>query len=271
MPKLPVVVRNVEVRLRRLPASVSGLRLVHLSDFHFRRWTRVYQSAQSLLLDLPYDLLLVTGDLGDNHRLWQRSAELARRFFEPLVGRSPIYAVLGNHDRPELARDDAIPIRFLRNEHVEIEVSNTRLQLAGVEQSEAADGELQAALGSTNHGSDITFLLAHFPSTVFRLPADCVDLMLAGHTHGGQIRLPGLGCVWPNDAIPRSMARGLHVVNGTALHVTPGIGTSPPIRVRFHCRPEITSLTLQSVESNSTIEAGRNRSGQQRARAAILD
>ncbi|MFH1110714.1 MAG: hypothetical protein V1790_16175, partial [Planctomycetota bacterium] len=92
--------------------------------------------------------------------------------------------------------------------------------------------------------------LAHYPSTVFRVPMGKVQLVLSGHTHGGQIRLPGLGCVWANDRIPRRMSRGLHEVAGTMIHVSPGIGVCLPIRIRVNCPAEVTVLTLVAVASD---------------------
>jgi len=77
-----------------------------------------------------------------------------------------------------------------------------------------------------------------------------VQLVLSGHTHGGQIKLPWLGCVWPNDRIPRRLARGVHEVNGTKVHVSAGIGSSPPLPVRINCPPELSLLTLVPADAS---------------------
>ena len=89
------------------------------------------------------------------------------------------------------------------------------------------------------------------PSTVYELRPGQVQMLLSGHTHGGQIRLPGLGCIWANDRIPVGMARGLHYVNGTVLHVNAGLGVSPPIRLRLFCPPEISIITLRDAKAGS--------------------
>jgi len=240
----PVVVRELNVPIADLPPGLDGLRIAHVSDLHFRRWDRVTQAAQSSLLTLAYDLLAVTGDLGNFRRNWQCAADLARRFFEPLAQRRMPYAVLGNHDDPRLA-DAELPLRFLRNESVCLDFFGVKLRLAGVDQSTPQAEDLDAALGNGRSVTP-TILLAHYPSTVFRLRNPCVQLVLSGHTHGGQIRLPGLGCLWPNDQIPRRMARGLHRVADTMIHVSPGIGVSLPLRIRWNCAPEITVLNLIS-------------------------
>ncbi len=238
----PVVVRVLNIPIAGLLHGLDGLRIAHVSDFHFRRWDAVTQAAQSLLLTLDYDLLAVTGDLGNFRWFWQTPADLARRFFEPLAERGTVFAVLGNHDNPRLADAD-LPLRFLRNESVSLEFSGAKLRLAGVDQSRPRAENLAVILDNMS-SNETTILLAHYPSTVFRLPKGSVQLLLSGHTHGGQIRLPGLGCLWTNDRIPRRMSQGLHHVAGTVIHVSPGIGVALPLRMRWNCPPEVTVLVL---------------------------
>lgn len=236
--------RNLAVPLAGLSAKLTGLRIAHISDFHFRRWDRVAQAAQDLLLTVDYDFVVATGDFASGRTPWVCAAEMTRRFFEPIAERFPAYAVLGNHDHSRIAAVSGMPLTFLINQSVLIERSGTTLELAGVDQSSPGKENLEATLG---HGRqhEITILLAHYPSTVLRLPPGRVDLQLSGHTHGGQIRLPWLGCLWPNDRIAREHAWGLHVVSGTTLHVNAGIGLSPPFPIRINCPPEVTILTLQ--------------------------
>lgn len=243
----PVVVRTIDVALRDLPPALTGLRIAHVSDFHFGRWNRVTACAQEILLSLDYDLLAATGDFGTRLRRWRRCADIAQRFFEPLARRRPIFAVLGNHDDPRMATA-GIPVRFLCNEAVPIDHNGARVVIAGVDQTLLGTEDIGAALSEQRPG-DVRILLAHYPSTAYRLPAGRVDLQLSGHTHGGQIRVPFFGCLWTHDAIPTRMARGLHLIGGTQVHVSPGIGVSPPIPVRLNCPAEIAVLTLVPVES----------------------
>lgn len=239
-----------------MSAELGGLRIAHVSDPHFRRWSRLTEAAQDLLLTLEYDLLVVTGDFGTTRGRWPRAADMIRRFFEPIAKRAPIYGVLGNHDDPGFATAPDMPLTFLRNESVPIQYSGSALELAGVQQTLPEDEDLDAALGS---GLQVrpTILLAHYPSTVLRLPPGRVDLLLSGHTHGGQIRFPYLGCLWTNDRISTRLARGLHVVSGVLLHISPGIGVSPPIPVRINCPPEVSILTIQPAERSPRQESLR--------------
>jgi hypothetical protein len=235
------------VPIGRLSAGLAGLRIAHVSDFHFRSWTRVAQTAQELLTALDYDLLVGTGDFGTKRSHWRRAAGLMRRFFEPIADKSPMFAVLGNHDAPEMATDPSVPLEFLRNRSVHIEQHGSTLELAGMDQVRPGNEDIVSSLGA-GRSCGLTILLAHYPSTVFRLPPGRVDLQLSGHTHGGQIRLPELGCLWPNDRIPRNMAWGLHRVAGTFLYVNAGIGVSPPIPARIDCPAEVSIITLEPSE-----------------------
>ncbi|MFQ5462811.1 MAG: metallophosphoesterase [Phycisphaerae bacterium] len=273
------------VPIRGLPAALAGMRIVHLSDLHLSVWTDVVEQTQQLLSTLELDLLVVTGDFSHNPPEWRKTLDLLARFFDPIASVAPIYGVLGNHDLPQVAEHHQSPIRFLRNESTVIRFNGAEVRLAGVEQvfdvsphSEQGlrDLEKTLTLSANAHGDPTrptgrnipTILLAHFPSTVYNLPNGvaqrppaaipavpempgrgrpgyAVDLVLSGHTHGGQIRLPGLGCIWANDAIPLSLARGLHRAGGTLLHTSAGIGVSGPLRLRLNCPAELTLLSLQ--------------------------
>jgi uncharacterized protein len=251
----PVVVTQREVALVDLPEQLCGFRIAHVSDMHFSRWDRVCECAQRLLLSLDYDAACLTGDFGDFRHLWERSLGLAERFLAPVVDRKPVYATLGNHDSRKIALEMKLAVRWLHNEGVVVGEGDAAFYLAGVDQNVAGADDVAAAV-SGNKASLPMVLMAHYPSTVYRLPDDRIDLVLSGHTHGGQIRLPFIGCVWPNDAIPREMARGLHRVGRTMLHVSPGLGTSLPVRVRFLCPAEITVLKLVR-KAVSTAEGDR--------------
>lgn len=240
-----VVVRHIEIDLEGLPAGADGLRLLHLSDLHLRKWGRVEREVQRLLTNIEHDLLVITGDFCYRPQMHARAAELTNRLLQPVAPKHGIIAVLGNHDLPCFTAHE-VPMRFLRNDNMYVELdSGGALCLAGVEQSHHRRGEAMTALKGTPSNLP-RILLTHYPSTAFELPSTSGVLVLAGHTHGGQIRIPGIGCVFNNDRIPVSMSRGLHLVNGNWLHVSAGIGASPPIPTRVFCPPEIGLITLRT-------------------------
>ncbi len=233
----------MNVPLVHLAAELEGLRIAHVSDLHLRRWSRGAQRLQNALQATGYDLLIVTGDFGHVPSAHERTAELVRRLLAPLRPALGVYGVLGNHDAPELA-EHALPLTLLRDEVRLVSVQGGEFYLGGVEQTEVGRRPLDAALSPIPLDAPL-ILMAHYPSTIREAPPGADLLMLAGHTHGGQIRIPGVGCLWPNDGVPRAMAQGLHRVQGNWLHVSAGTGVSGPLPVRLHCPPEITILTLR--------------------------
>ena len=237
-------VNTVQVRPSRLPPEFEGLRIAQLSDLHLRRWNGVLHETRRRLLELDPELVVITGDIGDFHAEAQRSADLAARLLEGVRPSLGCFGVLGNHDDPQLTKQLSGHLRMLSNEHVKLTKAGDSVMIAGVDGRTPTSGDLPSALLGIKPGS-FTILLAHHPPLVYRFPPNCVDLMLAGHTHAGQIRLPLVGPLWPIfEGIPRKYCRGLHEVNGTSLHVSAGVGCSWAVPFRLGCPPEIALITL---------------------------
>jgi predicted MPP superfamily phosphohydrolase len=249
-----VALRELEVVLPDLPATLTGLRIIHLSDLHADRWTARLAVLRDLLADLEADLCALTGDLIHRPSRWQEEVPHVLRVLEPLRGRLPVAAVFGNHDTADLqASLEQAEVDVLRDEARSYRFPDRRgtLWLTGVDQPSYATGDVEQALAGIEHDSPdepaSTILLAHVPSTVYRVPANRVQMQLSGHTHGGQYRIPGIGCLYNHDRIPLSASRGLSRINATTLHVSAGIGASGPMRFRLFCPPELTVLTLRSA------------------------
>lgn len=242
----PVNVRYREIPVARLPVEAAGLRIAHISDLHLRGFDAAVAEAQALLMRLDYHVLVCTGDLGAHPEPVERTARLCRRFFEPLATRSLCLAVLGNHDSERLSDHREIPVRFLQDEWLTVRIGGSSIVVAGLNQSSGHRGDVDRALAGAAPDC-VAVLLAHYPSIAYRVRDDRVRVVLCGHTHGGQIRLPGIGCIWAHDRIPGWMAWGLHAVRGRSLHVTAGIGVSWPLRFRFLCPPEVAVVTLRQA------------------------
>ncbi len=239
-----VRVNTVEVRPSRLPAEFEGLHIAQLSDLHLRRWNGVLDETRQRLLELDAELVVITGDIGDAHVEAQRSADLAARLLEGVHPSLGCFGVLGNHDDPQLAEQLAGHVRIMSNEHAKLTKAGDSVMIAGVDGRTLTSGDIPSALLGIKPGS-FTILLAHRPPVVYRLPPNCVDLMLAGDTHAGQIRLPVIGPLCPTfEGIPRKYCRGLHEVNGTSLHVSAGVGCCWAVPFRIGCPPEIALITL---------------------------
>ena len=248
------LVRYVDVPIADLPASLAGLRVGHISDLHLRGWNWHARRIQHTLLRNHCDLLLVTGDLGSFPSEHLAVGRALADVFGPIRPRLGAYAVLGNHDHYRLGRQ-RLPIRIIRNDVIKVEGAEAPLHLVGVDQHASRRGAVGDACAELP-GDGPVIVMAHFPSTAYELPRGRGALMVAGHTHGGQIRFPLVGCVWTADSIPCSMARGLHQIQGNWLHVSAGMGVAAPVPVRFLCPAEMSILTLKPAGQRRKRRAG---------------
>lgn len=238
-------VRTVHNRLclPGLPQAFHGYRILHLSDLHIDASPEAAHALTAAVREVEYDLCVLTGDYrfattGSIAPTLRGLANLRAS----LAG--DVYAVLGNHDSvlmvPELEDMD---IRMLMNEHVPVERNGQRLCLAGIDDAHFFGVEnFEKALAAVSP-DDFTLLLSHTPE-VYRQAAHCgVDLLLCGHTHGGQICLPGGWPVFLDARIPRSLGRGPWRYGDMLGYTSPGSGTSIA-EVRLNCPAEITLHTL---------------------------
>jgi uncharacterized protein len=244
-----VRLEELELGVPGLAPELAGLRIAHLSDFHFgipSPGTRAAERAVDWVAARRPDLVLLTGDL------LARPGGTAR--LRALVDRlPPVYAVLGNHDYAD-SRDpfsrpvgdvDLGPGTLLADEAVMVEVRGRRVQLVGVDPRtyrcfEARPWEL------ADRDADLRILLCHFPGIVDLMPAGAFDLVVSGHMHDGQICLP-----YPRGKLrlahPRApYNRGVYRRPAAVLHVSAGLGTSF-LPFRFFARPEATELVLASM------------------------
>jgi uncharacterized protein len=245
-----------EVFVTGLPSSFAGLRVVQLSDFHCSRLVTPSYLAEAVDLAQAQnpDLVALTGDfIHKGFKYVHHVAQVLGRLKAP----EGVFAVLGNHDfsvrnalgirrHPRLhqAVSDALSvhgIRVLRNETVRFSRGGQAVHLTGLEDlwSKVCDVE-QAYAGSNDE--EPRLVLAHNPRTIEHLGNRRCDLMLSGHTHGGQINLPRLGRVTLSRKA-RRFAAGMYQVDERALYVNKGVGFG--FRLRYNVRPEVAVLTLQ--------------------------
>jgi predicted MPP superfamily phosphohydrolase len=244
------------IPIRDLPPAYDGFRIVQLSDFHCSRQVSPSYLGEAVALAQAQqaDLVVLTGDF--IHRGYRYVDQVAH-ILGQLSAPAGVFAVLGNHDfsvrnalgfrryrhlhRAVARALTANGIRVLHNERIVLTRGDNQLHLVGVEDlwSRACDLE-QAFSGATPTIPCIT--LAHNPRTVERLDGRRCDLMLSGHTHGGQIHVPGIGrpTLGPKA---RRFAAGLYHFRDTYVYVNKGVGFG--FRFRYGVRPEVAVLTLQ--------------------------
>jgi predicted MPP superfamily phosphohydrolase len=237
-----------DVPLPRWPEDLDGLRIAHLSDLHLEPALpdRYVSRVLELLNHVDADAIVFTGDLLSTDAAF---AERYRQRFADVHAPLGKYAVLGNHD---FVQDRSEPItRFLRetgwtvlrNESVPLPGTARRVWLLGIEDPTTGVADLEKALAGVPPEA-VRVLLSHPPDYIDVASAVGLDLVLAGHTHGGQVVVPLLGPVIVPSKYGAKYAWGLFDMDGTRMEVTRGVGMVRP-RVRFNCPPEIAVLQLR--------------------------
>ncbi|HUO53697.1 MAG TPA: metallophosphoesterase [Rhodoblastus sp.] len=234
-----VELRENRVASARIPKAFDGFRLLHLSDLHADISPEAMTSARALVATLDYDLCVLTGDYrGQTHGPYLPTLEAMADLIEALRGE--VFGVLGNHDSIRMTPDlERMGVRMLLNEHVAISRGDEEIFVIGVDDAHffRVDNLEKAADGVSEEAFSI--LLSHTPE-IYRQAAHAgFDLMLSGHTHGGQICLPGGFPVTLEAHLPRRMGRGAWVYGDMAGYTSAGCGSSV-VPVRFNCPPEIT-------------------------------
>jgi predicted MPP superfamily phosphohydrolase len=229
----------------RLPAAWDGLTILHLSDLHLHGTPDrdYFEALMERCVAWQPDLVAITGDVADSahHHTW----------IAPLLGRlrwkERAFAILGNHDHRHdvaLIRGELRALGFLvpENSWLEVEVRGERLAVIGHE-----GPWLQPAPDLADCPSEpFRLCLSHTPDHMAWARRQGIDLVLAGHVHGGQIRIPPFGSILVPSRCGRRYDAGAYEEGGTLLYVSRGISGEHP--VRYNCRPEVTLLTLRSKE-----------------------
>jgi hypothetical protein len=230
----------------------SPVRLLHLSDFHASEHVSLnfIQTAVTKGLQLKPDLICLTGDfITWRYDAFPRYADILK----PLADAAPTFAVLGNHDGGRWVGAAGYPdtehvrellsrarIELLHNRATTIRIQGRAFDLVGVGDSWAEELDAEAAFARPREGS-ATILLSHNPDTKDQLRGHPWDLMLCGHTHGGQCDLVFFGTPFAPVADKR-FVKGLHRWNDRWIHITKGVGSL--YGMRLNCRPEVSLLTL---------------------------
>lgn len=240
-------VERREFRIRNLPAPFHGLRILHLSDIHSDaipdRGERLIRLLQGL--HGAYDLCVLTGDYRfQTSREYDTSLERLAPLLKPISCPFGMIGILGNHDFLEMVPGmEALGVRMLVNESLHLERDGRRLWIAGTD-----DPHFYAAHDIARSLADVpasapTILLCHSPEAYQEAALSGVDLYLCGHTHGGQLCLPGSLPVITNAAVPRRLVSGPWNVDRMLGYTSRGAGASG-IPARLNCPPEVAIHTL---------------------------
>jgi predicted MPP superfamily phosphohydrolase len=241
---LDIRLHRNEVVLANLPPAFDGFTILHLSDLHVDCSTEFAAALAACVRPLAYDLCVLTGDYR-TRTFGPFAATLAglERLRRDIRGDA--WAVLGNHDTIRLVPGmEAMGYRLLLNECAKLTRGADALYLAGIDDAHYYRTENFHRAGHDIPRGAVSILLTHTPE-VYRHAAHAdYDLMLCGHTHGGQICLPGGVPVLTDADSPRSIARGAWRYHGMIGYTSVGAGTSI-VDVRLNCPPEVTLHRLQ--------------------------
>ncbi len=243
------------IRLPRLPEVFRGLTIAQISDFHYAEYTEAFfiKRVVEEVNRLKPDVVAFTGDY-ITHGFWslQETVNFAYKCAEILSGvQSPQrYAVLGNHDcalvphkQPVADALETHGIPVLHNRALPLEREGRRLWFAGAGDAYCRQMNLDEAVpAAVTHDGEPVILLVHEPDVLPEVARYNVDLMLSGHTHGGQVRFPFLPAMFLPE-LGRNYIEGLFQLGSTQLYVNRGVGTVN-LPFRFNCPPEITLITL---------------------------
>ncbi len=235
----------------RLPQSFDGLRLLQLSDLHFcRRFRRTQAAVAQQIEDCLVDIVVCTGDMVNHPRYWDEASRWLADL--PIPATVPRFAVPGNWDyrcggtAPFAQCMESAGFVPLINESRLVPVRGGELQVVGFDDLRYGRFRPREALQQLDP-NQFVLALSHTPDLILHLDVDQFDLMVSGHTHGGQIRLPGLGPLTTSTRIGRAYAEGLHELSQNRfMYVSRGMGQGT-IPWRLLCPPELALLTLKTI------------------------
>lgn len=233
-------------KAEQLGADLEGYRIVQISDLHNVKFGKNNQKLVDRIRECEPDMIVLTGDLVDSNHT---NVDRAVQFVDEIVKICPVYYVTGNHEywldtsEYENLMDGlaSAGVVILDDQVVEISRGDAKLRLVGLDDKSLADGTLEALLSDEK---ELTVVLAHEPQYFARYAGTGVDLVLSGHAHGGQFRLPFVGgIVAPDQGFLPEYTAGEYYMNGTEMIVSRGLGNSV-IPVRLFNYPEIVCVDL---------------------------
>lgn len=237
-----MTVRRVSVASGKVKSPV---RLLHMGDLHVRRWSRVEEGLVAAARSLSPDAILLSGD----YSAAPGSYDALARVFRELAAVAPVYAALGNSEliRPVHARLRLKGLTWLDDDDRAVSVRGTPLRVYGIRPGSERNFWQH---GRKSRPFELGVVLYHFPDFAPKLDVLPYDLMLCGHTHGGQVRLPVVGALLSLSRAGTDYAEGVFRAEGRTAVVTRGVGCEGyglP-RFRFLCPPEVVVVDLVPLD-----------------------
>ncbi|MEW6623905.1 MAG: metallophosphoesterase [Bacillota bacterium] len=238
-----IAVKQYNVWVKNLPNSFNKFTILHLSDLHSKLYGAKQKELLALINRYHYDMTAITGDLDSKSN---PNAEPGIHLVEGLLSK-PVYFVPGNHDWATgyYFKDTirAMGVKILENAEQQFFKNGESIWIVGVDDPYSGRADLTSALAHVNSQSP-RILLAHAPEIYSKAVQEQIDLVLVGHTHGGQFRIPFVGAVVvPGQGFFPKLDYGLYYSDQTTMVINAGLGESV-LPIRFNSRPEIVFVTL---------------------------
>ena len=253
-----IQIRHYDIVLPQLPSAFDGFTILQISDLHVDMNKGAMRRLIELLPGLAYDVCVLTGDYrGKTFGPFDATLEGLAQVCAQIAG--PIFGVLGNHDTIRMVPGlEEMGIRMLLNEAEILVRGDQGIHLAGIDDAHYYRVDNIEKTVSQLPDDGFSVLLSHTPE-IYRQAAHAdFDLMLSGHTHGGQICLPGAIPITLDAKLPRHMGSGLWKYHDMIGYTSVGVG-SCIVPVRINCPPEIALHHLRSIAANSGDHADKTR------------
>ena len=248
---MKIAVSRLELRCPRLPPTLDGLTILHLSDLHFETVPSAINPVIEALSQINADVAVITGDFQIDHDRTntRRAVELTRPVLDAIRSRRGIYGVLGNHDSWQVVDPlERLGVRMLINEHIAVGEGTNTVRLIGIDDIHAFYTE-DAVRAVQEACTGFRVLLAHTPELADVAASAGCDLYLAGHTHGGQICLPNGRPLLTGLDRHRDLVSGYWRFGAMHGYTNRGLGVAS-MPVRMNCPAEIAVLRLRSVPAS---------------------
>ncbi|MBS9803412.1 metallophosphoesterase [Bacillus toyonensis] len=251
-----ISITEVKITSSKIPSSFKGYKILQISDLHNKQFGDNQDVLVQKVKSIDPDIIAITGDLIDSKSY---DAKVSMELIREIVKKYPVYFVTGNHEQwsgkynsleKELKK---YGVNILRNEHVSIRKGGQEINLLGIDDPEFVTGNRDEGNIIINEikkakiemqPDRYNVLLSHRPEFIKEYTNERVDLVLSGHAHGGQVRLPFIGgIVAPNQGILPTYTAGLYVEENTSMVVSRGLGNSI-IPQRIFNRPELVVVQL---------------------------
>lgn len=241
-------VSYTNINTKKWHGNSIPLKIVQLSDLHIEKLGYREKAALEIIDNLKPDIILLTGDYINLTEKGQEAA-LAKKFMDSLEAPYGVYAVSGNWDNKsvlkELTRGNNVTL--MDGDAISISTKSGAIRLSGISWDEVLRDKPNFPHGVIGSADEFNILLTHMPYITHKAPKG-LDLILAGHTHGGQVRIPFMKYVIEGTRLEQKQLQGMtRLENGELLYINRGLGMQgeDTPRIRFRCRPEISVFNIK--------------------------